>query len=664
MDVRDYTATYDDGPHSTGNKSKTKSKKKAWGRIVATYNYCDATGKLLYQSVRYAEPKNFLQRKPDGKGGWIYKNIFKGEGCVVRVLYRWPELLKFPDAPVFVCEGEKDTDRVRSLDLSPLATTVAGQHWTPELADALKGRDVYILEDNDQAGREKSSELACLLFGKAKSIRIVALSGLPEKGDVSDWLDADVSRGTEDLVAECLKVSEWEGNSFGIPGAQDDNGDANAGITLNDFIAYLPTHQYYHIPTGAMWAAVSINAKIKPIIEDGEKISASAWLDEHRCAVQTTWMPGEPLEIKDRIINDGGWIDHPGVTCLNLYRQPNVAVGNARLAGPWIRHCIKVYGKDAKRLINWFAHRVQRPHEKINHALFLGGSPGIGKDSLLAPVINAIGPWNAQDIAPKTLLGQFNTYARAVILRVSETHDLGDVNRYTFYDASKVYCASPPDFLRVNQKYMQEYYVKNVCGVIFTSNYRDGLYLPADDRRHDVMWSELVAADFGADYWNKLWGWYRNGGFEHVAAYLMARDISKFDPAAPPPKGPAFWAMVAASAAPENSEFGDLLDCVVHSKMYNDDGSIPEEPIWPDAVTLSQVRKYADDDMKQWIDDRKNRRSIPHRFAGCGYVPVRNEARKEGNWIVMNKRQVIYAKAALTIKARYEAAEALVKANS
>ena len=407
-----------------------------------------------------------------------------------------------------------------------------------------------------------------------------------------------------------------------------------------------------------MWAAISINTKITGLFENGKEISASTWLDKHRCAVQTTWMPGEPLEIKDRVINDGGWIDHPGVTCLNLYRPPNIAPGNAKLAGPWIRHCIKVYGKDAKRLINWLAHRVQRPQEKINHALFLGGSPGIGKDSLLAPVINAIGPWNAQDIAPKTLLGQFNTYARAVILRVSETHDLGDVNRYTFYDASKVYCASPPDYLRVNQKHMQEFYVKNVCGVIYTSNYRDGLYLPPDDRRHDVMWSELVAADFADGYWTKLWSWYSNGGFEHVAAYLMARDISEFDPAAPPPKGPAFWAMVDASAAPEDSEFADLLDCIPHRDMAVDTSQPPK---WPDAVTLSQVRRYADDPMTAWIDDRRNRRSIPHRFEKCGYVPVRNEARKAGNWIVLNKRQVIYAKKELSLKAQYEAAAALVR---
>jgi hypothetical protein len=78
-------------------------------------------------------------------------------------------------------------------------------------------------------------------------------------------------------------------------------------------------------------------------------------------------------------------------------------------------------------------------------------------------------------------------------------------------------------------------------------------------------------------------------------------------------------------------------------------------------VTLSQVRRYADDPMTAWIDDRRNRRSIPHRFEKCGYVPVRNEARKAGNWIVLNKRQVIYAKKELSLKAQYEAAAALVR---
>ena len=44
-------------------------------------------------------------------------------------------------------------------------------------------------------------------------------------------------------------------------------------------------------------------------------------------------------------------------------------------------HVKKVYSDDFGHIINFLAHRVQRPQEKINHALLLGGKPGIGKDT-------------------------------------------------------------------------------------------------------------------------------------------------------------------------------------------------------------------------------------------------------------------------------------------
>ena len=120
---------------------------KPKGRIVAKYDYTDSDGTLLYQVLRL-EPKSFRQRRPDGNGGWIWQLDER------RVIYRWPELLKYPDATVFVCEGEKDADRVASL--GHCATTVAGGKWTKECVQALAGHDVIILEDNDQPGRDKA----------------------------------------------------------------------------------------------------------------------------------------------------------------------------------------------------------------------------------------------------------------------------------------------------------------------------------------------------------------------------------------------------------------------------------------------------------------------------------------------------------------------------
>ena len=102
---------------------------------------------MLYQVLRY-EPKDFRQKRPDGNGGWIWKLDER------RVLYRWPELLKYPDGTIFICEGEKDADRVAGL--GHCATTVAASKWTDECIKALAGRDVVILEDNDDAGRKKA----------------------------------------------------------------------------------------------------------------------------------------------------------------------------------------------------------------------------------------------------------------------------------------------------------------------------------------------------------------------------------------------------------------------------------------------------------------------------------------------------------------------------
>jgi hypothetical protein len=229
---------------------------------------------------------------------------------------------------------------------------------------------------------------------------------------------------------------------------------------------------------------------------------------------------------------------------------------------------------------------------------------------------------------------------------VSEAHDLGDVeriNRFSFYDRAKLYTAAPPDVLRVDEKHLREYYVFNVLGFLVTTNHKtDGIYLPADDRRHYVAWSNFTKEDFTPEYWNTFWGWYYAGGFEHVAAYLDQLDISSFDPKAPPPKTPAFW---DASSAPEDAELADTID-----QLKN-----------PDALTIGQLISTATGTFAEWLMDRRNRRAIPHRLERCGYVSVRNPTAKDGLWKLKDGRQAIYVKASLSPAEAIEAARKLVK---
>ena len=427
------------------------------------------------------------------------------------------------------------------------------------------------------------------------------------------------------------------------------------GVSLTDFNSHMPSHRYIFAPSRETWPASSVNARIglvpvidadgKPVLDEKgnqKVVSASAWLDQNRAVEQMTWAPGLPMLIRDRLIAEGGWIERSNVTCFNLYRPPTAAHGSAALAGPWLDHVDKVFPDSADHIILWLAHRVQRPQEKINHALVLGGNQGIGKDTMLEPVKHAVGPWNFCEVSPQHLLGRFNGFLKSVVLRVNEARDLGEVNRFGFYDHMKSYTAAPPDVLRVDEKNLREHSILNCCGVIITTNYKtDGIYLPADDRRHFVAWSDLTKESFSPEYWNALWSWLDHGGSGHVAAYLAELGISSFDPKAPPPKTPAFWAIVDASRSPEDAELADVLDRLES----------------PDATTIIRLAMEARDSaFYEWITDRKNRRLIPHRLEKCGYVPVRNPDACDGLWKINGKRQAVYSKSTLSFSDQHRAA--------
>ena len=167
--------------------------------------------------------------------------------------------------------------------------------------------------------------------------------------------------------------------------------------------------------------------------------------------------PGEPMLISDRLIAEGGWIDRNGVTCFNLYRPPTIKPGDARQAGPWLDHVRKVYPNDADHIIKWLAHRVQRPHEKINHALVLGGAQGIGKDTLLEPVKQAIGPWNFGETSPSRCSAASTAFSSPSSCASARRATSATFDRFAFYDHMKAYTAAPPDVLRVDEKNLREH---------------------------------------------------------------------------------------------------------------------------------------------------------------------------------------------------------------
>lgn len=173
-------------------------------RIVESYPYVDEDGRLLFEVCRMA-PKGFRQRRPDGKGGWVWSL-----GETRRVLYHLPQLLSAVDEGrrVFVVEGEKDVHQLEALGFVGTTNPQGAGKWRPEYTEALAGAHVVILPDNDDPGRKHAHQVAEALSGVAADVCVLVLPDLPNKGDFSDWVAAG---GTAVGLKELVQAApEWQ----------------------------------------------------------------------------------------------------------------------------------------------------------------------------------------------------------------------------------------------------------------------------------------------------------------------------------------------------------------------------------------------------------------------------------------------------------------------
>jgi len=170
-------------------------------KIVNTYDYTDATGKLVFQVVRY-EPKTFKQRRPNGTG-WTWNM----DG-VTRVPYRLPEVLT-ATGEVLIVEGEKDADTLAALGLTATTNSGGAGKWRADYNDALRGKSVVIVPDNDKPGQKHAEQVARALHGIAASVHIMKLPDTVK--DASDYVATftDTAEAAERLALLVEGAAEW-----------------------------------------------------------------------------------------------------------------------------------------------------------------------------------------------------------------------------------------------------------------------------------------------------------------------------------------------------------------------------------------------------------------------------------------------------------------------
>jgi DNA polymerase family A/AAA domain len=203
-----------EAPSMPPGRNEYQSEPRNKGRPIAAYIYRQIDG-TPYLRVLRTTTKAFLQFHWEG-GQWV-----SGKPKGPKIPYRLPELLAAaPTVPVFVCEGEKDADNVAALGLVASASAEGAGKWTADLNKWFAGKQtVYILEDNDAAGRSHAAKVATALQAIDADIHIVSFPELPEHGDVSDWLDMGGTR--TELLERAQAAPHAQPNGYVLTRASD-----------------------------------------------------------------------------------------------------------------------------------------------------------------------------------------------------------------------------------------------------------------------------------------------------------------------------------------------------------------------------------------------------------------------------------------------------------
>jgi Bifunctional DNA primase/polymerase, N-terminal len=517
--------------------------------------------------------------------------------------------------------------------------------------------------------------------------------------------ERDAAREPARLIAKAKAQAEWKRK------AELDR--CEIGFGLDDFLVYKPKMPtgFIHIPSGSdtFWGAQAVSlscggpAEIDPnppvdeleqlLYPDGykrDKAGAIVFESGYSAIVGNskkrmtcmTWWPGMPTVIYDTMIRaEGGVFPKKNVHAFNRYLPPlprycpikglPIRASAAKDAKRWIDHVLLLYPEDGWRLIRALAYRAQHPEIKIHHAILLGGTTGIGKDTILEPVPYAVGHWNFAKTLAHTVMEEpkYNMWAEAVITLLDEAKDdLGDRTNVGFYNRLKpLLGGTAKNVIMVRNLYIAAHPIIDVAFIIITTNHKiRGMFIPEDDRRIDVMWSNRVRSDWEChkptlaengevlvtadanlvrEYFKPLYDWYENGGFEAVSYYLHTLDVTDYEPKAPPPKTAAWYEIVESSIDPATNELVTVLE-----KMGN-----------PAGVTLTEVgiAAAAAGVALPWVG-ASARNTVQATMEEAGYVKQRNPSGGTGRWSVgpkdARKEVAIYVQAKLDPKARLAAA--------
>lgn len=379
---------------------------------------------------------------------------------------------------------------------------------------------------------------------------------------INEWFGEDLEDSLKEIGYQAMIANPIPRNKYNQPItildlyeiAGEFGVDSNGYLDITNFVYLRSKQKFMDVHnTSNLYNVKTIQSDALPVLVNP---AMRLWADADEFGIQNLYVDDvifDPLQKSGRLANmaceSGEIVKVVGHAIFNTYTPPLCSIGNyidddpEHFVQPFVHHVRNLLRSsgDAKIMLQWCAHIIQRPGEKIRWAPILYSiDQGVGKDTIINFVQEIVGKRYCSTIKPTDIGGNFNEWAQSILIRISEVSDVSEKSsRRKFQEEVKTIISGDDKFVTINEKYGFKHNARNIAHVIITTNNPQDIAVSEEDRRYDVMECATKKAmgieDIEArkNYFDALYKWYEKGGKENLYAYLLHVDLSDFKATVP-----------------------------------------------------------------------------------------------------------------------------------
>jgi hypothetical protein len=525
--------------------------------------YYAASGKLLKMfRYRYFET---VEKSGLTKGAKLRKYDQPANTSVEIYLPQftdWQALQKDPAQALVVTEGELKAacgtkcgfPTVGLGGVFSFGSKDKGQAILPALSEFVwEGRDVFICYDSDAASNKQvvlaELRLAKQLTDLSAIVRVVRLPAIGKgKCGMDDYIVAkgadafDALLNSSELFAACEALHQLNSEVLYVE---------HPSMVARYPRENHPTDQdrIRMMKVGVFEGEVFADRKYLSIGATGKSVERPAAKDwivwPGRSKVDSVvYAPGDGQVVNGNQLNLWeGWGAKPVKGDVSLYTQllDTVFKGADKAQRKWFEQ--------------WVAYPIQNPGAKLNSAVVVWSAvEGSGK-SLLGYTIGRVYGKNYAEVTKAALSSPNNDWCAHKQFVVGEeitggeSRDVADLLKNMITGEA----------IRVNEKYVPNYFIKNCVNYYFTSNHQDAFFLSREARRY-FIW-EIVGEKASDAFFARYDKWYKTQtAIDALLYYLLGVDLTGFNPMAEAPRTQARKEMIDAGKSEHAAWISELQE--------------------------------------------------------------------------------------------------------